>query len=294
MNTKRGKFIYIILVAVLLGLILPILFTSCFLQKPLPAPYYHVDTLDELKADLAGYPNLLLPDLSGYQMNADYNVQVWNRWNKKARSGYSIYGDDVLVADIVFSRFHLSCLELKHWVDDLNLRPPVWPNNQYFGVDVAEYFEDFTNDQETLDLYGIPKNTSAFNIHYDFDFNACRYTMGADLYLPNGGDKEKVFSAETERGKEELLKLMKSIIDQGTEERLLTGDELLAFIENNPKNEKVNVTTSDFEGIDLDDYIKFWHITEYTIGIRPFKRSIWEYSDYKEKQEQSATLAAGQ
>jgi len=208
MKTAKRK----ILIGMVAVFILAFTMSSCS-----SAPIFNVKSLDELKTTLKDYPDILFPDISSYQMDGNYTVSQWDV-DRSVLNGYGIYSYNPVVTgngDLVFSRIEYSCTSLEHYGDKLNPPPSLDINAQHFGVDTQEWISDMTNDQESLDLYKVPKNTSAWLYFKKFDFNGCRYVIHAGLYLPNGGDKNKDFSAEVDQGNQELLRVMKSIIDQG-------------------------------------------------------------------------------
>jgi len=208
MKTAKRK----ILIGMVAVFILAFTMSSC--QS---APNFDVKSLDELRATLKDYPDILIPDLSSYQMAARYTVFQWDA-DRNVLSGYGIDSGDSVVTgngDLKFSRIDYSCISLAHYGDKFNPAPALNINTQHFGVDTEESILDMTGNQKATDLYKIPKNTSAWFYSKRFDFNGCRYDLSAYLYLPNGGDKTKDFSAEVDQGNQELLRVMKSIIDQG-------------------------------------------------------------------------------
>ena len=181
------------------------------------APNFDVKSLDELKTTLKDYPDILIPDISGYQMAARYTVFQWDV-DRNVLNGYGIdSGDSVSTGNgnLKFSRIDYSCISLEHYHDKLNPPEPLNINAQHFDVDTEEGVTNMTNDEEMLKEYKVPVNTSAWWYAKTFDFNGCRYVLDAQLYLPNGGDTNKDFSTEVDQGNQELLRVMKSIIDQG-------------------------------------------------------------------------------
>jgi hypothetical protein len=207
MKKDRSKTIWLALVAVF---IIALAMSSC--QK---APYYHVDSLDELKAELEDYPEILFPDLSEYKMDANYRIKQWEQ-DRNVLNGYSISCyDSVTVGDLNFSKIEYNCIDLEHYMDKLSQPLPLNINAQYFGVDVQEWTTSILSDgDDELEGLKIPENSSSWEYDKRFDLNGVRYHFGARVFAPNDGDKSKDFSAEVELGNEEMLRLMKSIIDQ--------------------------------------------------------------------------------
>jgi hypothetical protein len=256
-------------------------------------PYFDVSSLQEQQEELKNCPEVFFPDLSGYKIDsAKYTVYQARGYTKKVE-GYSICALDTTTdSGLKFKQLDLSCISIARDSDALAKEPLFFEANaQYFGVDVVEWGgNNLSEDPEMVELYSIPKDISAYSFYQKFYFNGCEYSIDARLYLNNGGDMDKDFSAEISQGKADLLRLMKSIIDQGEDDRLLTEEELLEYINNNP--EKMHgATTEDLEDFDIDEFIREFYITEVTVDSTPLERAIWNYYERQEIRRRATFMA---
>jgi len=223
MNKKKLKKILLLLVSlIVISLIMP----SCQMQ-----PVKEIGSMDELRKALKNYPDILLPDLSGYQMdsnNTSYKVTQWIV-DRNVLNGYWIHGIEnipVVLSDgteIEFEMFNIRCTSLEHYNDELNPPDILEPDTQRFGVDLIEWISDIQTESDETDIsptdsvsigLQVPENTSVWTHFRRFDFNGCRYGITARVFAANGGDTSKDFLNERKEIDDGLLNVMKSILIQ--------------------------------------------------------------------------------
>lgn len=203
-----------------------LMLASCGLK----APNYLVPSLEDLKDELKDYPGFIIPDtpyISGYPPDINFSVLQYSA-NREILDGYGItVWTPIPIEDFTLEGLHCSCWSLANDSDGVNQPEYQKPNAQYFGVDVFENCEDLTWNQEFRDLYDVPEGSFFYWYTYQFDFMNSKYTIFARLIRPDSISDDAGNAIAVEKGKEEMLGIIKSIIDQ--EETF--GESLMEGIE---------------------------------------------------------------
>jgi hypothetical protein len=69
-------------------------------------------------------------------------------------------------------------------------------------------------------------------------------------------------------------------LEEDMNEPLITKDELLKYIQENQNKETVDITVEDLEGIDIEDFIEFWHLTKDNIKDSFLKIIVDRYKEH--------------
>lgn len=190
-----------------------VIFSSCTSN-----PNYYVDSYDELKEVFKNEPDFFFPDVSKYEFINETYVVGHKPTNKKILTSYSIYGDiiDQEKSDSVLYSFDVGCYKPKLFSDKSNPIRKLELNTEYFGVRMFERNADisYKANTEGSTAEKFSKGSFVFRFYYEFDLDSCRYKLTSNLFISPEDLQNTDTDALTQQGKEELLKIAESIINQ--------------------------------------------------------------------------------
>lgn len=210
---RRIKILAIIL---LVFLLIPVAFSKCVIR---PVPYEYFDSLQELKDSIGNVPNIYFPDTERYVFSDEAKFQKVYKGKSNILQGY-YFNDELDASESDTSLFYLQCIcnILEKQYDERNPAPPLNANTKVLGTDVNEKIREESGDPNMSASDWYPEGSKIVNFSYQFDFKGCRYTVKGNLVIPpeklNTLDDLQIEST-VERGKNEVLDLVKSIIEQG-------------------------------------------------------------------------------
>ena len=188
--------------------------TSC-LASCAVAPTTEFNSLAELQEAVKDSPDIILPDISAYKFEEGSMFWVDYRTSKKKTPAmYSIHGlaenDDSVLAGL-----GLECRILNYYAETGTVFEDLDLNAEYFGIQMYERIVDQTEDPDFLQDKALEKGTLFYSIYYSFDLKECRYQIGGALIIPAGEVSSINIDEEIEKSKQELLQIVKQIIEKG-------------------------------------------------------------------------------
>jgi len=197
-----------------------------------PVPHYDLETYDELKDALKENIDILYPDISRYEQEQIDYVINHKPANKNDKHGYSlswgVYVDNgEPSSETVLRKFSLSCTTLEFIAYDSDESKGSWteypefkPNMEVDGVAVEYEHYDSYIDQNDPEYENLPElfkfpDGSYESLHiYKFEYLGCEYELLGTVRLLPEEQIEKDIDQEVEKGREELLETVRSIIEQ--------------------------------------------------------------------------------
>jgi len=201
-----------------------------------PNPQYNVKTYEELKDELKDDTDILFPDISRYE-NEQIDYVIYHKpANKNDKHGYKLFwglyaNDGEPSSETALSDLHVFCNTLEFIAYDSDETKGSWavypefkPNMEVDGVVVEyEHYDSYVdkNDpeyEELSELFKFPDGTYESSNYYKFEYRECQYKISGIVRLLPEEQLEKDIDQKVEKGKEELLEVIRSIIKQGGEE----------------------------------------------------------------------------
>jgi len=201
-----------------------------------PNPQYNVETYDVLKDELKGNADILFPDISRYedeQINYTINHKPANKSDKYGyRLSWEVYvNDGEPSSETALRDFYVRCTTLEYIAYDSDETKGSWaeypefkPNTEVEGVAVEYARYDSYIDQNDTEYAELPERsqfpdgTYESSNDYQFEYHGCQYEVTGTIRLLPEEQLEKDIDQEVEKGKEELLNVVRSIIEQRGEE----------------------------------------------------------------------------
>jgi len=200
-----------------------------------PNPQYNVATYDELKDELKGNADILFPDISRYEQEQfDYTIyhkSTNKRYRYRYRLFWGVYANDrEPLSETVLRELRISCTTLEFIDYDSDQTREVWseypefkPNMEVDGIaveyeDYESYFDQKDPENENIPEWAIfPDGTYQNWIGYKFEYLGCQYEIEGVIRLLPEEQNDKDIEQEVKKGREELLDVVQSIIEQGSE-----------------------------------------------------------------------------
>lgn len=215
--------------------IMAAMFAAVVLVNPLDrgSPGYDVNSLDKLKKEFRKYPDIIIPEvpfISEEPNSASFAVYQVNRNIFKPRKilngyGISLSHEHIPLDDFVFVDFRSSCNSYGRNIEPDGRFGPLYTNARYFGVDMVESFWEYDDDGDTgydrREANGVPQDAYFCGFSYEFDYLNARYRIRTDMFRPGGAADDADDAANAgnaaavEKGRAEMLNIIKSIIVQG-------------------------------------------------------------------------------
>ena len=197
----------------LLLLLLVLAVSASCLASCAVAPTTEFDSLEELQEAIKDSPDMILPDISEYEFEDGSMFWVDYRTSKKKTPAmYSIHGltenDDSVLAGL-----GLECRILNYYVERGMVFEDLDLNAEYFGKQMYERIVDQTKDPDFMQYNTLEKGTLFYSISYFFDLRECQYDIGGALVIPAGEASSINIDDEIEKSKQELLQIVKQIIE---------------------------------------------------------------------------------
>ena len=182
------------------------------------APYFEVESYEQIQAEMADHSGIIYPDIRKYQKEG---LTYWIGFDgggcsKMVKTGYSIYCPKVAYyledsgVDTVFSSFHLGCYKIEYLSAPRNPRREVQPNMTYRGIGI-DYFEiNLTSQSEHL-----PEGAEYGSVGCEFDLNGYWYVISSHLLLTSDELRDTTFDEEISKAKAELFVVIDDILDKG-------------------------------------------------------------------------------
>lgn len=223
-----------------IGWVTVILLCSCFVTtgcntSGISNPQYWVDTYDELKEELKECEEILYPDISRYEEEGFNYVVNHKPANENDKQGYLIFWDilaneDGPLSETSLRDFNVYCTTLEYIAYDTDKTKGFWheraelhPNMELEGVSIEHnYNESYVNlNEEDIEkiseLTRYPNGTYENWNGYKFEYKGCEYTVNGTIRLLPEEQLVKEVELEVEKGREELLDVIRSILAQGDE-----------------------------------------------------------------------------
>lgn len=210
--------------------------SGCSMRAGIPNPQYDVDTYDELKDELKEKKEILYPDISRYEAEGLIFRIDHMPGNPEDKHGYRILwgvfaNEEGPVSGTVLRDLFVKCTTLEYIAYETDETKGYWreheevePNREVSGVPVQYYHnESMVNLSEedlkrTAESFRFPKGTYECSKGYRFEYQGCEYEIYVIVRLLPEEQREKNIEEEVEKGEEELLEVVRSIILQGGEE----------------------------------------------------------------------------
>ena len=186
-------------------------------------PSESFETLEKLKDAIDSDLGIIFPDTSNYIFNQRAMYQKVYKGQTNIVVGYDFAGD-IESANMTTNlwRLNFKCRIINATYDKNYPITHLNYNAKVLDTDVEEQILDKTDDPNVSALGWYPEGSKIIHYSYDFDFKGRRYSVSGTLVIPpeqlNTLGVDEV-DAIVENGKSEMLYLVKSIINQGENEK---------------------------------------------------------------------------
>jgi hypothetical protein len=178
---------------------------------------YEVESYEQVKADLADYPDIIFPDISKYEESGvlEYWVGLYPA-DRRIKNGYEIWTfDDIPAPSAIgtaFSYVVMGSHSIEHYKDELNPAPPLDANMTYRTVPM-EFFEFEIADEDLPVLY--PDGSRVGVLDFCFDLSGYRYMINVHVLLTPDEQATITYDEKMALAYAELLVLVDDILDKG-------------------------------------------------------------------------------
>jgi hypothetical protein len=185
------------------------------------APYYRVDSYEQLKEDLAGEPDIIFPDLSRFELYDGLVFDVYYCGYEYDKSGYDIHlGEYWLEQQSLYHScidgFGVACSDLNRDYDNDGDSSDtaddyIKVNHEYRGMPM-EYNSHFADEHKEHSPW--PEGAVVGGVAYNFQLDGYRYYVNMGFQVPP--DKLDTESPEAWMAKIEsqTLSIVDNILDQ--------------------------------------------------------------------------------
>ena len=186
------------------------------------APYFEVESYEQIQAEMADHSGIIYPDISKYQKEG---LTYWIGFDgggcsKMVKTGYSVRTGKIAEhldgrgASTVFSTFSIGCYKIEYLSAPRNPRREVQPNMTYRGIGI-EYYEGSINNSDGTPPEFLPEGAKLGSVSCEFDLNGYWYVINPQLVITSDELINTTFDEEISKAKAELFVVIDDILDKG-------------------------------------------------------------------------------